>query len=248
MRAVIYARVSTDHQSEGSIEEQTRRCRQYCELKGYEVVAEYRDVGSGMKEDRKQYETMMETMEDWDICVAYKLDRFHRSSANANRWAQYLHNNGKNFAAIDIDIDTSSAMGLFIFRLMTSLAQLEVDMTRERTRMGLKAVKRQGRWMGRPPYGYLSKKKRTESNADTGILEKHTEESKVVSMIFKAKDNGYNYKEIAEFLDAQGFPTRKGTPWNWTTIRDILKNQRFYEGLWVDDDGEEHAYEWEAIL
>jgi len=248
MRAVIYARISTDQQSEGSIEEQTRRCQQYCELRGYEVIESFRDVGSGMKENRKQYEIMMETMDNWDICVAYKLDRFHRSSANANRWAQHLHNSGKNFAAIDIDIDTSSAMGLFIFRLMTSLAQLEVDMTKERTRMGLKAVKRQGRWVGRPPYGYLSKKKRTENNSDTGILEEDSDECKVVKMIYKAKDNGYNYKEIAEFLDDQNISTRKGTPWNWTSIRDILKNQRFYEGVWEDDMGEEHQYEWGGIL
>ena len=39
MRAVIYARVSTEQQSEGSIEEQIRRCKQYCELKGYTAVS-----------------------------------------------------------------------------------------------------------------------------------------------------------------------------------------------------------------
>ena len=140
MRAVIYARVSTEQQSEGSIEEQIRRCKQYCELKGYTVVAEYTDVGSGMKTDRPQFEIMMSNMNEWDICVAYKLDRFHRSSGNASAWAADLNNQGKNFAAIDIDIDTSSAMGLFIFRLMTSLAQLEVEQTRERTKMGWDAI------------------------------------------------------------------------------------------------------------
>ena len=248
MRAVIYARVSTEQQSEGSIEEQIRRCKQYCELKGYTVVAEYTDVGSGMKTDRPQFEIMMSNMNEWDICVAYKLDRFHRSSGNASAWAADLNNQGKNFAAIDIDIDTSSATGLFIFRLMTSLAQLEVEQTRERTKMGLKAVKRQGRWLGRPPYGYDSKKKITGNNGDTGILSVNLEEADVVKLIYGYREAGYTHKEIAQNLTEQGFETRKGTPWAWTTVRDILKNRSLYEGVWVDDDGEEQTYEWGKIL
>ena len=49
MKAVIYSRVSTDHQSEGSVEQQIRKCREYCAFKDYEVVEVYSDVGSGMK-------------------------------------------------------------------------------------------------------------------------------------------------------------------------------------------------------
>ena len=248
MRAVVYARVSTDQQSEGSIEEQMRRCKQYCELKGYTVVAEYTDVGSGMNTDRPQYEMMMSNMHEWDICVAYKLDRFHRSSGNASSWAANLNDKGKNFAAIDIDIDTSSAMGLFIFRLMTSLAQLEVEQTRERTKMGLQAVKRQGRWLGRPPYGYDSKKTKTGNNGDVGILVINPEEADVVKLIFGYNTAGYSYKEIAQQLTEQAFQTRKGTPWAWTTIMSILKNRSLYEGVWVDDDDEERTYAWGKIL
>ena len=49
MRAVIYARVSTEHQSEGSVEQQIRKCEEYCRFRDYEIVETYTDVGSGMK-------------------------------------------------------------------------------------------------------------------------------------------------------------------------------------------------------
>ena len=80
---------------------------------------------------------MMENIDNWDICIAYKLDRFHRSSANASKWADLLHKTEKNFAAIDIDIDTVTAMGRFIFRLMSSLAQLEAIITIEKNKINI---------------------------------------------------------------------------------------------------------------
>ena len=249
MRAVIYARVSTEQQSEGSVEEQIRRCRQYCELKSYEVVKIYQDVGSGMKtETRPEFEEMMKEIADWDICVAYKLDRFHRSSGNASKWADELNKRGKNFAAIDIDIDTSSAMGLFIFRLMTSLAQLEVEQTRERTRMGMIAVKNQGRWRSRPPYGYTAKIKRTKDPDDKGILEVDTSEREIVVLIYQLNKEGLSNKEIEESLTSRQYTTRKGSPWSQFTIRDILKNEFFYKGIWKDENGDLRNYEWESIL
>jgi len=42
-RAVIYARYSSDGQSEASIEDQVRNCRRLCEQRGWEVAEEYAD-------------------------------------------------------------------------------------------------------------------------------------------------------------------------------------------------------------
>ena len=90
MKAVIYARVSTDKQSEGSIEQQIRKCQQYCQYRDYEVVKVYQDVGTGKTLDRPAFQDMMENMDNWDICIAHKLDRMHRNAANAAKWATQL--------------------------------------------------------------------------------------------------------------------------------------------------------------
>ena len=156
MRAVVYGRISTDLQKETSVAEQVRRCKQYVEMKGWTLVDEFTDVGTGMNMDREGFKSMMERIDEWDVVIAYKLDRFHRSSTNAQTWAAGLNTIGKNFVALDIDVDTTSAMGMFIFRMLTALNQMEVEVTKERTRMGLQAVKNDGRWVGKPPYGYDS--------------------------------------------------------------------------------------------
>ena len=170
MRAVTYARISTDQQSETSLSEQTRRAKQYAEMREYEVVASFEDTGTGTKTDREGFQNMMNSIDDWDIVIAYKLDRFHRSSTNALSWATELNGLGKNFVAMDIDVDTSTAMGMAIFKIITALNQMEVEVTRERTIMGIQGVKNQGRWVGKPPYGYNSKYSETKDDKDKGIL------------------------------------------------------------------------------
>ena len=49
VRAVIYARVSTDLQSETSVDQQVRECQAYCVMQGWDVVNIYRDEGNIQK-------------------------------------------------------------------------------------------------------------------------------------------------------------------------------------------------------
>lgn len=51
-RAVIYARYSSDHQREESIDAQVRACREYCQRKGYLVTKIYADEASSLSEQK----------------------------------------------------------------------------------------------------------------------------------------------------------------------------------------------------
>jgi len=64
MRAVVYGRISTDLQSETSVNEQIRRSKQYVEMKGWTLVDEFTDVGTGMNTDRSGFEEMMNRIEE----------------------------------------------------------------------------------------------------------------------------------------------------------------------------------------
>ena len=59
MRAVTYARISTDMQSETSLNEQTRRARQYAETRDYELIESFEDTGTGMSTNRPGFEEMI---------------------------------------------------------------------------------------------------------------------------------------------------------------------------------------------
>ena len=262
MRAAVYARKSTDHQSESTIEEQIRRCTHYIEAQGWELSEIYDDTGTGMNTDRPGFSKMMEEIEDWDVTVAYKLDRFHRDSRNSQDWAIELNGMSKNFVAIDISVDTTTAMGMGIFKVITALNEMEVALTRERTRMGLSGVKAQGRWVGKPPYGYDSVFKLTEEQSDKGILVINEAEAEVVRMIFEMRASQVEvikkkkkvmvdtpYSHIAEVLIEAGTLTKSGRRnWSSSTVLSIINNRNFYSGIYYNRDNEKCNYEWEAIL
>lgn len=249
MRAVVYGRISTDLQSETSVNEQIRRCKQYVEMKGWTLVDEFTDVGTGMNMNRAGFEEMMNRISEWDVVVAYKLDRFHRSSTNAQTWASKLNDIGKNFVAMDIEVDTTSAMGMAVFRIITALNQMEVEVTRERTVMGLKGVKNEGRWVGKPPYGYDSIYARTDNDADKGLLELNQAEAEVVQMVFQLKEQGKSLTDIAESLTTSGILTKsQKRRWSTATIRDMIKRRKFYEGHYYNTDNELQEYSWAKVL
>jgi len=249
MRAITYARISTDMQSETSIQEQTRRCKQYAEMKGWEFVDSFEDVGTGMNTEREGFQSLMDRIEEWDVVVAFKLDRFHRSSTNAQAWASELNTIGKNFVALDIDVDTTSAMGMAVFRIITALNQMEVEVTRERTVMGLVAKQNSGKWVGKPPYGYDSAYASSGDAGDKGVLLINKAEADVVKIIFDQSAIGRTCSEIADFLIENGIRTRTNKlSWASATISGILNNKDFYEGKFYDSNNDLKKYGWEAIL
>ena len=93
-------------------------------MREWDLVDSFQDIGSGMNTEREGFKEMMERIDEWDIVIAYKLDRFHRSSSNAQAWAASIEK-GKNFVAMDIDVDTSKAMGIAIFKIITTLNEME---------------------------------------------------------------------------------------------------------------------------
>ena len=84
MRAAIYARYSSDHQREASIEDQIRICRERIEREGWTLIESYSDAAmSGATALRPGYQKMLEDARNggYDIIVAEALDRLSRDLA-----------------------------------------------------------------------------------------------------------------------------------------------------------------------
>ncbi|HIQ13890.1 MAG TPA: IS607 family transposase [Thermoprotei archaeon] len=81
IRAVIYARVSTNKQErDGNLDRQVERLRNYCSAKGYKVIDVVTDVASGLKEDRNGLHKIFEMVENKqvDVVVVEFKDRLTR--------------------------------------------------------------------------------------------------------------------------------------------------------------------------
>ena len=109
----------------------------------------YEDKASGAKASRNGLKLALEILREGDCLVVWKLDRLGRSVKDLVTIVCDLEQRGVHFKSLTDQIDTSTAAGCFFFHVMASLAQMERDLTVERTRAGLDAARRQGRTGGR---------------------------------------------------------------------------------------------------
>ena len=85
---VIYARYSSERQTEQSIEGQLRVNKEFCDKNGYRIVGTYIDRAISGKnvENRDEFQRMIKDSAKrlFDFVVVYKLDRFARKLADTN--------------------------------------------------------------------------------------------------------------------------------------------------------------------
>ncbi|TNU77546.1 recombinase family protein [Lactococcus lactis] len=135
-----YARVSTDDQNLNL---------QIDALKNYGIDKIFQEKVTGSKRERPQLTEMEKMLRTGDSVVVYKLDRISRSTKHLIELSETFESLGVNFISLKDNVDTSSSMGKFFFRVMASLSELERDII-ERTKSGLDAARARGK-KGGPP-------------------------------------------------------------------------------------------------
>ena len=107
------------------------------------------DKISGSRAQRPGLDKALEMLREGDTLVVWKLDRLGRSVKNLVELVGELHKQGVQFKSLTDAIDTGTPSGRFFFHVMASLAEMERELTVERTRAGLEIARQSGRLGGR---------------------------------------------------------------------------------------------------
>ena len=111
MKAVIYARYSSDNQREESIEGQVRECQSFAERKGYSVIRTYIDRAlSGTRADnRPEFQQMISdsTLREFQYVIVWKIDRFSRDKFDSVKYKYALKSSGVSVISATEPIDGS---------------------------------------------------------------------------------------------------------------------------------------------
>lgn len=105
----------------------------------------YTDTISGAKVSRPGVDKALEHLRDGDTLLVWKLDRLGRSVKNLTAFTDQLEHAGVGFRSLTDQIDTTTPAGRFFFHVMASLAQMERELTIERTKAGLAAARAPGK-------------------------------------------------------------------------------------------------------
>jgi len=226
--AVAYLRVSTQEQADSGLglEAQKARVEAYCTAQGWRLARTYTDAGVSAKTlDRPGLTAALEALRPGRVLVALKLDRLTRTARDLDELTARVHDNGGEWATVEGQYDTASAMGRFMLRLVGDLAQLEREQIAERTSAALQAKKARRERLGTTPLGY-----RTVETADGPRVVADPIGQETVRMARAAFDTGKSYRAIAADLTAAGRPTKRGGPWHPETIRYMI-GERYLEEI-----------------
>lgn len=236
LRAVVYARVSTEDQAEGfSLDHQVETCRRFIHQRGWKIVWVYRDEGqSGATLERKQLDRLLNHAEKrmFDIVVVYRLDRISRSNLDSQILKELFQSLGIALVSATEPFDMSSPSGRLIFDVSAAVAEWERGIIRERTRAGAIGRAKVGLWHGgRPPLGFIYQPK---NETHRGQLVINVREAVQVRQIFetflRTRSLGSTVRwVITERLDLGGRQVSK------PTIRQILCNELYVGNIELGD-------------
>lgn len=225
-RVVVYCRVSTEAQAaEGvSLEGQVMRARAWCQAHGFTLPDEdiYSDRGlSGKRADnRPGLAAALDavTSQSGAVLVVYSLSRLARSIRDTLSIAEKLAKASADLVSLSEDLNTASAAGKMIFRLLAVLAEFERDLISERTRAGLAVLRARNERIGQVPYG-----KRLSPDGKT--LETDPAELDVMRAVRGWRAAGWSLRGIARELDARKIPTKNGGPaWSASSVRHLTRS------------------------
>ena len=221
-RAVGYLRVSSVGQTgghHGSLETQEARYIEYCERNELVPVSTYTDVVSGRRDDRREYNKMVEFVIQGraSFVVVQFLDRFGRNPKEILRRYWELEEHGVSVVATDEDLTEE-----LILLVKAGMAGAETRRTSERVRANMARVVQKGVHVARAPYGL----RRIYVGRHEVEWELHPIEAPVVREMYRlAIEENFGFKRIGDRLTERGHRARGGRPLAAFTIQRILNNE-----------------------
>ena len=238
----LYMRVSTEDQArEGfSLPEQKERLESFCKFKGYEIVDYYEDAGISAKtgNHRPEFERLKDDIKAKKIntIIALKLDRITRSIYDWENLMTFLDENNAYLDCVNDEINTTSANGKMISRLLMSVSQNEIERTSERTKVGLAGAIKCGHIPHIAPLGYKHEDKKL-------VIDYSTKD--IVVRIFDLYYNGYSYQKISNLFNEEKVLEKDN--WRDSTIVTILENE-IYKGDFVHGKRTKHPTYYEDVV
>ena len=233
LRAVIYARYSSDLQREASIEDQLRVCRSRAAAEGWLVVDTYCDhAQSGSTSFRLHYQQMLQDAgtAKFDIVLAESLDRLSRDQENVAGLYKTLQFNRVQLITLADGVVSELHVGL-----KGTMNALFLKDLAAKTHRGLRGRIEEGRSAGGISFGYRVRRELdTHGEPIRGGRDIDSDEAKVVIRIFEMFAAGQSPRAIARRLNGEGVPGPRGKKWRDTTIRGhggrgtgILRNELY---------------------
>ncbi len=218
-RLIGYTRCSTQEQSDSGLglDAQAQRIRAYAQLKDLpltEIITDAAVSGGKPLASRSGGQRLLTALRERraDSVVLLKLDRGFRNAGDCLATVEQWDHKGIALHVIDLGgnaIDTTSAAGRFMLVVLAGAAEMERNLTRERTKSAMAVKRANGQRIGSVPYGF------DLAGDDTTLIQNSIEQAVIVD-IRAMRAAGKKLQQIADTLTERGVPTKTGKSKRWT--------------------------------
>lgn len=213
-----YSRVSLDRQVDGvSLSAQSARIEAWAKANGLEVAEVFTDAGiSGKRADNRPalQQALTAVSKAKGILVVYSLSRLARSTKDCISISEGLDKAGADLVSLSEKLDTSTASGKMVFRMMAVLAEFERDQLAERVTGALRHLQAQGKRTGRVPFGW-------DCGDGVNLTPNAAEQAVIAQMV--EMDATMSLREIAKALTLRGIKAKGGADFHPESVRLIIK-------------------------
>ena len=211
--AIGYVRVSTDRQAEQgvSLDAQTERIHAMAVVQSAKLLEVIVDGGESAKDlNRPGVQRLLAAVEAGQIktVIVAKLDRLTRSVRDLCHLLELFDKRGVALISVAESLDTGSAAGRLVIKIMGAVSEWEREAIGERTREALRHKRRQRERVGNIAYGY-------RLAADGAHVEESPDEQAAIAAIRELHRRRRTLREIPAELNRRSFLTSNGSPWRW---------------------------------
>ena len=226
MKAVIYARYSSDNQREESIEGQLRECKEYAKKNGITILRTYIDRALSAKTDnRPEFQKMIQdsTKQLFDTVLVWKLDRFARNRYDSAHYKAILKKNGAKVISATENI-SDGPEGIILESMLEGMAEYYSAELSQKINRGLTENALKGKSNGgRIPLGYILGEDRH--------LKIDPLTAPIVREIYQRYADGETIKDIITTLNKRHILTRRQKSFRQNSIQVLLRNRKIYRGI-----------------
>lgn len=232
-KAVIYARFSSDKQTEMSIEAQVRACKEYALRTDLQITKIYADEAISGKSTlkRAEYQKMMKDakVHKFDVILIHKYDRIARNLGDHVNLENKLREYEIQLIATAQDFGQGKEAKM-MRGIQWLMSEYYVDNLTEEVKKGHKELAYKGKHNGGvAPFGYnIVDQKYVVNETEAFYVRKMYECCKAMK----------GYKDLIAEMNEQGIVGKRGKPFKYSSIYEILRNEK-YSGVYVYSPDEE---------
>jgi DNA invertase Pin-like site-specific DNA recombinase len=226
MKIVAYYRVSTKKQGESGLglEAQQAAVQAFTQEKNATMIRQYTEIETGKSASRPELQkALAHAKRSKGVLVIAKLDRLARNV----HFTSGLMEAGVEFVACDIPYANRLTI-----HILAAVAEDEARRISERTKVALAAAKRRGtklgsarpgHWNGREDRRLAGLHKARQASIESKRQAARHAYADVAPLVSQLRISGLSLREIAQWLDKEGYTTRRGKAWNPVQVANVLE-------------------------